>query len=152
MNFKKLIIFCFLLKAFFLFGQQYPDTAKPWTYWWWMGSAVNKTDIKHQLIEFSKSGLGGVHIVPIYGVKGYEAQFLPFLSEEWLEMVQYSIHEAEKLNLGVDITLGTGWPYGGSWVNKDLAAKKLVLKEYNFNQSSKIAPGMLPINISLYLM
>ena len=55
-----------------LTGQQTYQTAKPWTYWWWMGSAVNRTDIKEQLSDFAQAGLGGVHIIPIYGVKGFE--------------------------------------------------------------------------------
>lgn len=106
------------------------DTTKPWTYWWWMGCAVNKTDIKQQLTHFSESGLGGVHIIPIYGVKGYEAEFIPFLSPRWMEMVEYTIEEASRLHLGVDITLGTGWPYGGKPITANAAAKKLTVLRY----------------------
>jgi hypothetical protein len=118
------------------FGQA--NTAKPWTYWWWMGSAVNKEDIRKQLATFSEAGLGGVHIIPIYGAKGYEDQFLPFLSEHWMEMVQFTIEEAGTYGLGVDMTLGTGWPYGGPWITPDLAAKKLVVKELSFAGSERI--------------
>lgn len=107
-------------------SQTKENISKPWTYWWWMGSAVNEKDIKKQLREFSKAGLGGVHIVPIYGVKGYENEFLQFLSQEWLDMLNYTTKQAGLLNLGVDITLGTGWPYGGSWINSKPAAKRLV--------------------------
>ncbi|WP_198664886.1 glycosyl hydrolase [Lewinella sp. IMCC34191] len=102
-------------------------TARPWTYWWWMGSAVNKTEIKRQLTLFAESGLGGVHIIPIYGAKGYEEQFLPFLSESWLEMAVYTVDEADKLNMGVDMTLGTGWPFGGPWVDADEGARRIVI-------------------------
>ncbi|NOU61293.1 glycosyl hydrolase [Marinifilum caeruleilacunae] len=114
------------------------QTSKPWSYWWWMGSAVNKTDIKQQLIEFKNAGLGGVHIVPIYGVKGYEKQFKSFLSEEWLEMVQYTINEAKELGLGVDMTLGTAWPFGGRWITSEYAAKKLISREFNFENSDSL--------------
>lgn len=110
------------------FAQNQYNTTKPWTYWWWMGSAVNEQDIKIQLEEFSAAGLGGVHIIPIYGVKGYENQFIPFLSEKWLERIQFTIRQAGKLNLGVDMTLGTGWPFGGSWVGSQHAAKRLAIR------------------------
>jgi hypothetical protein len=130
------LVFFFLNSAF---GQKEYQTAKPWTYWWWMGSAVNKTDIKKQLVAFEKTGLGGVHIIPIYGVKGFEDQFKSFLSEEWFETVQYTIREAEKLNLGVDITLGTGWPYGGSQIDPKHAAKKLVSRQFDFPNSDLIS-------------
>jgi hypothetical protein len=131
------------LLMFFIFtsasGQQLYETAKPWTYWWWMGGAVHKTDIKAHLNDFAKAGLGGVHIVPIYGVKGYEEQFKNFLSEEWLEAVEFTISEAEKLNMGVDMTLGTGWPFGGNWITKEHAAKKLVTQTINFKQCDELS-------------
>jgi hypothetical protein len=139
MNAKLFLLYFFLLKLTYLTGQPTVDTTKPWTYWWWMGSAVNQADIKDQLTKFARAGLGGVHIIPIYGAKGYEEQFLPFLSEEWMEAVQFTTEEAEKLGLGVDLTLGTGWPYGGGWINESTAAKKLVVPEYEFEQASTIS-------------
>ncbi|GAB3994341.1 glycosyl hydrolase [Spirosoma daeguense] len=99
------------------------QTAKPWTYWWWMGSAANEADVTYQLEQFAKAGLGGVHIIPIYGVKGYENQFIPFLSERWQAVVGHTIREGKRLGLGVDLTTGTGWPFGGPNVSDDIAAK-----------------------------
>ena len=58
------------------------DTRKPWTYWWWMGSAANRADITWQMERFAAKGLGGVHIIPIYGAKGFESKFVPFLSRD----------------------------------------------------------------------
>ncbi len=101
-----------------------PQTAKPWTYWWWMGSAVNREGISRELRQFADSGLGGVHIIPIYGAKGYEDQFLDFFSEEWLEMVQFTIEEAAELGMGVDLSLAAGWPYGGPWLGREDVAMR----------------------------
>lgn len=100
------------------------NTAKPWTYWWWMGSAVNEKDITYQLENFAKVGVGGVHIIPIYGVKGYESQFIPYLSERWMKVLSHTVHEGKRLGVGVDMTTGTGWPFGGPNVTPDIAAKK----------------------------
>jgi len=133
-----LIIIAFLIIVPTSNAQAYNYTSKPWTYWWWMGSAVTRSDIDKQLIEFSKVGLGGVHIIPIYGVIGYEKQFIDFLTKDWLEIVYYTIEKAASLNLGVDITLGTGWPYGGTWIDSNTVAKKLLIKEYNLNTTSHI--------------
>ena len=47
--------------------------AKPWTYWWWMASAVDPANLTHELERFRDAGFGGVHIIPIYGAKGFEA-------------------------------------------------------------------------------
>ena len=120
-----IIIFTFL--SFISYSQDV-STTKPWTYWWWMGSAVTKEDIAKQLEIFQKSGLGGVHIIPIYGVKGAEARFIPFLSKSWLDILQYTIGEGKKLGLGVDMTTGTGWPFGGPNVPIKLGAKSMVVK------------------------
>ena len=46
--------------------------AKPWTRWWWLGSGVDAANLTKQLEQFSKAGLGGVEICPIYGAKGHE--------------------------------------------------------------------------------
>lgn len=43
---------------------------KPWTRWWWLGSAVDKPNLTRQLEDFAKTGLGGGEICPIYGAVG----------------------------------------------------------------------------------
>lgn len=105
------------------------NPARPWTYWWWMGSAVNEADLTRQLEQFARAGLGGVHVIPIYGVKGYEKDFLPFLGSTWLAAFGHTAREANRLGLGVDLTTGTGWPFGGPNVTADMAAKKWVVKD-----------------------
>lgn len=100
------------------------NTAKPWTYWWWMGSTVTESDITWQLENFAKAGLGGVHIIPIYGVKGSEKQAIPYLSPRWMEVLAHTVREGKRLGLGVDMTTGTGWPFGGPNVSPEFAAKK----------------------------
>ena len=88
---------------------------KPWTRWWWQGSAVTKEGITAELEAFKKVGLGGVEITPIYGVYGHEDQFIDYLSPEWMEMLEHTLKEADRLGLGVDMATGTGWPFGGPW-------------------------------------
>jgi hypothetical protein len=122
------------------------STSKPWTYWWWMGSAVNKTDLKIQLNEFAESGIGGVHIIPIYGVQNNEQNDIFFLSEKWMEMLDFTIKEAGKVGLGVDITLGTGWPYGGSFISEENAAKKLHVYSYDLGETQFISFAVDSVN------
>jgi hypothetical protein len=106
------------------------NETKPWTRWWWMGSAVNTPDLTVAMEEYKKAGLGGLEITPIYGVKGYEDQFIPYLSPDWIEMLQYTLDEADRLGLGVDMATGTGWPFGGPWVTPELACKNMVCKTF----------------------
>src|SRR5690606_23331014 len=87
--------------------------AKPWSRWWWMGSAVDKENIESLLAEYADAGIGGLEIAPIYGAMGYEEQYIEFLSPEWMEMLDYTVARAGEMNMGIDMTLGTGWPFGG---------------------------------------
>lgn len=113
----------------------WPETSsqtRPWAYWWWMGSAVDKENLKALLRGYRDSGLGGLHIIPIYRARGYEDRAIPFLSEEWMEMLAFTIEEAGKLGLGIDMTTGTGWPFGGPTVGPENAAARFVMEERSF--------------------
>lgn len=116
------------------------STTKPWAYWWWMGSAVTKDGIRQNLQEYAKAGFGGMHIIPIYGVKGEESKFLPFLSKEWLDMLDFTLQEARKNNLGIDLTLGTGWPFGGKNVSLQDAAQTFKVQEQDGKYTLVITP------------
>lgn len=108
---------------------QWPEQTsemKPWTRWWWFGNAVTERDITAMLEAFQKAGLGGVEITPIYGVRGYEDQFIDFLSPQWMDKLVYTLDEAKRLGLGVDMANASGWPFGGSWVNEREATKNFV--------------------------
>jgi hypothetical protein len=104
---------------------------RPWTRWWWLGSAVDKENLTRQLTLFQQAGLGGVEICPIYGVKGSEDRFIDFLSPKWMEMLAHTTTEASRLGLGVDLTTGTGWPFGGPFVTPEDASSSVILKRYN---------------------
>ena len=97
--------------------QEAPNITKPWTRWWWHGSSVSRAGITQELEAFQQAGIGGVELTPIYGVIGEEASFIPFLSPEWVDMLEFTLQEAERLGLGVDMATGTGWPFGGPWVS-----------------------------------
>ncbi len=122
-------------------------TEKPWTYWWWMGSSVNKEDITEQLVGMAEAGLGGVHIIPIYGEKGDEERFIPYLSEQWMEMLEHTIREARRLGMDVDMTMGTGWPFGGADIPEGLRAQRFKMAEGKFiieptgQRVKRAAPG-----------
>ena len=100
------------------------STAKPWAYWWWPGSAVTEKGITHNLENFAKAGFGGLHIIPIYGAKGSEALFQNYLSPGWQAKFFFTLKEAKRLGLGIDMTMGTGWPLGGPSITEKEAAKK----------------------------
>jgi len=104
-------------------SSNWPDVtteSRPWTRWWWLGSAVTKAEITEQLEVFRDAGLGGVEITPLYGVKGEEAHYIDFLSPQWVAMLKHVAQEAQRLGLGVDMVTGTGWPFGGPNVPQEM--------------------------------
>jgi hypothetical protein len=118
----------------------YPVTAesKPWTRWWWQGSALTKEGITTELEAFQKAGIGGVEITPIYGVYGYEEKFTDYLSPQWIELLLHVLKEGERLGLGVDMATGTGWPFGGPWVSNDDACKTFRYKTYTVKKGERV--------------
>ena len=100
---------------------------KPWTRWWWPGSAVDKASLTQQLEKFAAAGLGGVEITPIYGAVGAESRYIDFLSPKWMEMLEHTGREAKRLGLGVDMATGTGWPFGGPWIDEANALQSATL-------------------------
>src|SRR5262245_61627731 len=109
-------------------GRSWPAIAaemRPWTRWWWQGSAVDRASLTAQLEALAAAGLGGVELTPIYGVRGTEARFIPYLSPQWTAMLDHSLREAARLEMGVDMATGTGWPFGGPWVGDDTSARSI---------------------------
>ena len=111
---------------------------KPWTRWWWMGGAVNETDLTRVMELYQKAGLGGLEITDIYGVKGEEDKFINYLSPRWIEVFQHTLNEAGRLNLGIDLANASGWPFGGPWVTPEDACKTLEVKTYNLTEGESL--------------
>ena len=118
----------FLFFLFFLFGSCkqekviWPEStqeSKPWTRWWWPGNAVDKENISRELQEMADAGIGGVEITSIYGVQGEEDRFIEYLTPEFSEILKFTIDEANKLGMGVDLPPGSGWRCGGPFVPEE---------------------------------
>ncbi|MBQ3781252.1 MAG: glycosyl hydrolase family 2 [Bacteroidaceae bacterium] len=141
---KRLLTLCiptFLLLLTFnlpVSAQTWPTPrreARPYTRWWWMGSAVDSVGLRWNMEQMAAAGLGGVEITPIYGVQGNERNDIPFLSSRWMKMLGYAETLAERLDMDVDMATGTGWPWGGPDVTEEQAACKMVVKD------ETISPG-----------
>lgn len=111
---------------------------KPWTRWWWLGSAVDKPNLTYNLEELQKAGIGGVEITPIYGVKGNDSKEIPYLSTQWMDMLKHTITEAKRLDMTVDMNTGTGWPFGGPQITAKDAAGKSFFQTYTLKGGQKL--------------
>jgi len=111
---------------------------KPWTYWWWLGSIVDKPNLTKLLEAYSEAGIGGVHVIPIYGVKGLEEKFVEYLSPEWMDLLGHTVKEARRVGMGVDMSTGTGWPFGGPNVSDDDATAVVIFQNYELESASRL--------------
>lgn len=121
--------------------------SRPWTYWWWMGSAVDKTNLTRELQRYHDAGLGGVHIIPIYGAIGYENRFIDFLSPQWMQMLAHTVTEAQRLDMGVDMTTGTGWCFGGPHVTEREANAFVVVRKFELTPGERLTQKLNRTNI-----
>jgi hypothetical protein len=134
---------CFLQSSAQLKWPAITSTTKPWTRWWWEGSAVNAKDLTWNLEQYKAAGLGGVEITPIYGVEGYEKEFIDFLSPKWLSVLKHTLNESKRLGLGVDLANATGWPFGGPWVKEEDAAKTVYFKNYTLESGESLKEAVV---------
>ncbi|HEY1165585.1 MAG TPA: glycosyl hydrolase, partial [Chitinophaga sp.] len=124
-----LLIACLMAKSQ-LNWPRVTKEAQPWTRWWWLGNAVDSANLSYSLQQFRQAGIGGVEITPIYGTKGFEKQFIHFLSPRWMHMLGYTISEGKRLGITVDMNTGTGWPFGGPGIPLKDAAGKVYFRKF----------------------
>lgn len=111
---------------------------RPWTRWWWHGSAVTQSGITAELEALKAAGIGGVELTPIFGVIGEDQDFIPYLSPQWMGMLDHVLAEAKRLDLGVDMATGTGWPFGGPWVGDAGACKYMADTVYYLKAGQRL--------------
>jgi hypothetical protein len=106
-----------------------PPDARPMVRWWWFGPAVVKPEILRELQQMKADGIGGAELAFVYPEEldnpAKDIHNLTFLSKEMLEAVTYAQSEGRRLGLRIDVTLCSGWPYGGPATTLGEAATRL---------------------------
>ncbi len=110
---------------------------KPGVYLHLMGSAAKERDMKQYLAALHQAGIGGALVIPIYGVRGEEKNYLSFLSPQWMNMLDFTTRLADSLDINIDMTTGTGWPFGGSHITPEDAALKIEMKKYALKKGER---------------
>jgi len=100
-----------------------PQSAKAFTWWHWMNGNISKEGITADLEAMAKAGVGGVQAFNIsimsQGPVGYA-------SDEWFDLTNHAIREAERLGIEFDIHNCPGWSStGGFWITPELAGKQI---------------------------
>src|SRR5208337_624973 len=86
------------------------------------------------LRSMKEAGIGGVEIQPFkIGLNPdptfeVAARVNNYLTPEWFGHVKHAIEEGRRLGMMVDLTFGSGWPYGGSYIPPELGSKTLAIE------------------------
>ena len=135
MNKKLISTLLLLCTSLSMTAQQWPEArpeAKVGARWWWLGSAVDQENLQWNMQEYAKHGIGALEITPIYGVQGNQANNIPYLSDQWMEMLREVQKNGQQMGIEVDMATGTGWPFGGPWVPLEESACKAVFVDTMF--------------------
>jgi hypothetical protein len=106
-----------------------PDDCRIMVRWWWFGPSATEPELQRELEQMKAAGIGGVEIATLYplalddpasGLHNYL-----FVSDEHIDRLRFVAQEARRLGLRVDVTLGSGWPFGGPHIPVSEAAGQL---------------------------
>src|SRR6267142_613544 len=106
-----------------------PDDARIMMRWWWFGPAVTKPELEREMRVMKEGGIGGFEVQPVYPLTlddpGKGIKNFPFLSDDYIDALRFVSAKSRELGLRMDLTLGSGWPFGGPQVSIDQAAGML---------------------------
>ena len=90
--------------------------------WWWFGPSVDRDELSRELTAMAGAGFGGVEVAYVYPLGPATTDFM---SDAFLADLRFAADRAHELGLRFDLTLGSGWSFGGPHITDDLAAYQL---------------------------
>src|SRR6266852_4974617 len=121
-----------------------PDDAKIMMRWWWFGPAVTKPELEREMRLMKEGGIGGFEVQPVYPLSPDDPALgiknLPYLSDEFIDALRFVSAKARELGLRMDLTLGSGWPFGGPQVSISDAAGMLRTERVKIQPNTRRVP------------
>lgn len=106
-----------------------PPEARPMMRWWWFGPAVDEAEIDREIRAMKAGGFGGFEVQPVYPLspddpaKGVRNR--PWLSDDFIAALRHAARTAQAEGMRIDVTGGSGWPFGGPHVPVTQAAMNI---------------------------
>ncbi len=114
-------------------SQQY----HPWCYWWWGNGNIDKPTITSELESIKRLGFSTVLLCDSRGYHDDDEHLImpppanEWMSPEWLDLVEFAIREAQRLNLKVTLNIANhGGSCRGAWLTGPDAPKTLVYQSF----------------------
>ncbi len=124
-----------------------PESARPWTYWFWINGNISKEGITADLESFKRVGIGGVLWMEVSGPWWAPDGDIEPLSKEWHDAYQWAISECNRLDLKFDATLDFGYGSGGTHITPEQSMQKLVWSEVEVKGGESIDMVLKRANI-----
>src|ERR1700754_31807 len=104
-----------------------PPDSRVMMRWWWFGPFVEEAELARELEAMAAAGIGGVEVCSTYPLSTSEAdrEAGGFLSERFLSRLRFAAETASRLGLRFDVTIGSGWSFGGPHITDETAARQL---------------------------
>lgn len=127
-----------------------PNDARIMMRWWWFGPTVNREELAKELRTMRDGGIGGVEVQPVYPLLPDDQKAgirnIPYLSDEFLQMLRFTADTTKQLGMRMDLTLGSGWSFGGATTPITEAAGQLRIERAKIDQNTRRVPipSMIP--------
>ena len=97
--------------------------------WWWFGAAVTKPELEREIVQMKADGFGGFEVQPVYPLTlddpAHNLINLPYMSDGFLDALRFVAQVASREHMRFDLTLCSGWPYGGPHITIENASGRL---------------------------
>ena len=101
------------------------EVSRPGVYWYFMDGNISKEGITKDLESMKQAGIGYAIVLEVN--IGIPRGNIDFMSDEWLNRMEYIIHESERLGIQLTLGVGPGWSgSGGPWVKGEQSMQHLV--------------------------
>ncbi len=138
--------------------------SNPYARYWWFASEIKKEDIRFNLDWLKQNGFGGVELAWVYPLnsryKNLDTTYTPrqeWLSPEWQDMVRYAMLYADSIGMACDVTMGTLWPFGDSYVTREQASqqfgeekRQIITRSWEYPKNGYVVDHINPENYLPY--
>jgi hypothetical protein len=119
-----------------IFWNNIENANKPHVRVFWLGNYVDRENLSGFNQDIYDAGFGGVEFFNLSDVYDTDRPRIPYLSDQWVELMRFTLEDLKEKGLHGDLNLSTGWNLGGKWMPKELSASLLKLEKIPLTTNS----------------